>query len=167
MNYIETKIEGFKLRETSEKDIPLILNLIKEIAIYEKMLDQVIATEETLKESIFNKDEAEVLIAEFNGEPIGYVLYFYNFSTFIGRSGFYLEDIYIKPEYRGKGIGKEIFRLIAGIAFEKGCRRMEWTCLNWNEPSINFYKSLGAVPMSEWTVYRLDRENIEKVSKMK
>lgn len=166
MKYIETRIEGFRLRETSKDDIPLILDLIKEIAVYEKMLDEVVATEETLRESIFNRKEAEVLIAEFENEPIGYVLYFYNFSTFIGRSGFYLEDIYIKPEYRGRGIGKEIFRNIAKIAYEKGCKRMEWVCLNWNEPSIKFYKSLGAFPMSEWTTYRLTGEDIKKASEM-
>ena len=164
MDYINTKIDGFKLRKTEIDDSALILELIKEIAVYEKMLDEVIATEESIRESIFKRKEAEVLIAEFNGETIGYVLYFFNYSTFIGKAGFYLEDIYIKPEYRGRGIGKEIFRIIANIAYEKGCERMEWSCLNWNTPSIKFYKSLGAVPMSEWTVYRLTREKIKELA---
>ncbi|MGL5151468.1 MAG: GNAT family N-acetyltransferase [Clostridium sp.] len=165
MKYIDTNIEGFKLRTTVKEDSQLILALIKEIAVYEKMLDEVVATEESICESIFEKKEAEVLIGEFNGEPIGYALYFFNFSTFIGKAGFYLEDIYIKPEYRGRGIGKEIFRTLGKIAYEKGCKRMEWSCLDWNEPSINFYKGLGAIPMSEWTVYRLTEENIEKLAK--
>ncbi|MGL4774638.1 MAG: GNAT family N-acetyltransferase [Clostridium sp.] len=164
MKYFETKVDGFKLRSTIKEDASLILELIKEIAVYEKMLDEVVATEESILESIFEKKEAEVLIGEFNGEPIGYALYFFNYSTFIGKAGFYLEDIYIKPEYRGKGIGTEIFRVLGKIAFEKGCRRMEWSCLNWNEPSIQFYKGLGAIPMSEWTVYRLTDENIEKLA---
>lgn len=164
MKYINTKIDGFKLRKTEIEDAYLILELIKEIAVYEKMLDEVVATEESIKDSIFKRKEAEALIAEFNGEPIGYVLYFFNYSTFIGKAGFYLEDIYIKPEYRGRGIGKEIFRIIANIAYEKGCERMEWSCLNWNAPSIEFYKSLGAFPMSEWTVYRLTREKIKELA---
>lgn len=166
MEYISTNIKEFKLRKAEEKDVPLILSLIKEIAVYEKMLDDVVATEESIMESIFIRKDAEVLIGEFNGEPIGYALYFFNYSTFLGRAGFYLEDIYIKSEYRGKGIGKEIFKVLGKIAYERGCKRMEWSCLNWNEPSIKFYKSLGAIPMSEWTVYRLAGEDIKKLSEM-
>lgn len=167
MRYYDTNIRNFKVRETSEEDIPLILSLIKEIAEYEKMSDEVIATEETLRNSIFENNRAEVVILELDEKPVGYALYFYNFSTFIGRSGLYLEDIFIKKEFRGNGFGKEVFKFLGKKAIEEGCKRMEWTCLNWNEPSIRFYKSLGAVPMDEWTVYRLKEKEILNLSKMK
>ena len=163
MKYIDTKIKGFRLRNSIKEDVDLILSLIKEMAIYENMLNEVIATKESIKESIFEKKQAKAMIAEFNGEPIGYVLYFFNYSTFVGRSGFYLEDIYIKKEYRGMGLGKEIFKVISKIAHENGCKRMEWSCLNWNTPSIKFYKSLVAIPMDEWTVYRLTEDNIKSI----
>lgn len=167
MRYYDTNIRNFKVRETSEEDIPLILSLIKEIAEYEKMSDEVIATEETLRNSIFENNRAEVVILELDEKPVGYALYFYNFSTFIGRSGLYLEDIFIKKEFRGNGFGKEVFKFLGKKAREEGCKRMEWTCLNWNEPSIRFYKSLGAVPMDEWTVYRLKEKEILNLSEMK
>lgn len=166
MNYYDTSIDNLKIRETNEKDCELILSLIKEIAEYEKMSNQVIATEETLREYIFKNNRAEVVILELDKNPIGYALFFYNFSTFVGRSGLYLEDIFIKKEYRGRGIGKEVFKFLAKKAREEGCKRMEWVCLDWNEPSINFYKSLGAVPMDEWTIYRLNEKEIEKLSQM-
>lgn len=166
MKYYDTNIENLKIRETTEEDCSLILSLIKEIAEYEKMSDQVVATEESLKESIFENKRAEVVILELNGEAVGYALYFYNYSTFIGKSGLYLEDIFIKKEVRGKGIGKEVFKFLVKIAKEEGCKRMEWSCLDWNEPSIKFYKSLGAVPMDEWTVYRLTEKEINKLSEI-
>lgn len=162
--YIQTSIYNLKLKRAKIEDTGLILDLIKEIATYEKMLDQVVATEESLKESIFNKKEAEVLLVELNKEVIGYVLYFFNYSTFIGRGGFYLEDIYIKEQYRKNGYGKAIFKVLGKIAYENGCERMEWACLNWNKPSIEFYKSLGAVGMDEWTVYRLTRDKIKTLA---
>ncbi|MGV3025365.1 N-acetyltransferase family protein [Clostridium thermobutyricum] len=162
--YIQTSIDNLKLKRAKIEDTGLILDLIKEIATYEKMLDQVVATEESLKESIFNKKEAEVLLVELNKEVIGYVLYFFNYSTFIGRGGFYLEDIYIKEQYRKNGYGKAIFKVLGKIAYENGCERMEWACLNWNKPSIEFYKSLGAVGMDEWTVYRLTRDKIKALA---
>ena len=162
--YIQTSIDNLKLKRAKIEDTGLILDLIKEIAIYEKMLDQVVATEESLKESIFNKKDAEVLLVELNKEVIGYVLYFFNYSTFIGRGGFYLEDIYIKEQYRKNGYGKAIFKVLGKIAYENGCERMEWACLNWNKPSIEFYKSLGAVGMDEWTVYRLTRDKIKALA---
>lgn len=165
MGYLNTEIQNLKLRKTTENDVKLILHFIKEIAKYEKMSDEVIATEESLRESIFKNKRAEVLIVEWDEKPIGYALYFFNFSTFNGREGLYLEDIFIYPEYRGKGIGKQIFKLLAKIAIENKCMRMEWCCLNWNKPSINFYKSMGAIAMSEWTTYRLTGEEIEKVSR--
>lgn len=164
MKYYDTNIENLKIRETTEEDCSLILSLIKEIAEYEKMSDQVVATEESLKESIFENKRAEVVILELNEEAIGYALYFYNYSTFIGKSGLYLEDIFIKKEVRGKGIGKEVFKFLVKKAKEEGCKRMEWSCLDWNEPSIKFYKSLGAVPMDEWTVYRLTEKEINRLS---
>ena len=166
MKYYDTNIENLKIRETNEKDCILILSLIKEIAEYEKMSDQVIATEESLKESIFKNNRAEAVILELDGKAVGYALFFYNFSTFIGRSGLYLEDIFIKKEFRGRGIGKEAFKFLIKKAKEEGCKRMEWTCLNWNEPSIKFYKSLGAVPMDDWTIYRLTEKEINKLSEI-
>ena len=166
MKYYDTNIENLKIRETTEEDCSLILSLIKEIAEYEKMSDQVVATEESLKESIFRNKRAEVVILELNREAVGYALYFYNYSTFIGKSGLYLEDIFIKKEVRGKGIGKEVFKFLVKKAKEEGCKRMEWTCLNWNEPSIKFYKSLGATPMDEWTIYRLTEKEINKLSEI-
>lgn len=166
MRYYDTNIENLKIRETSEEDCELILSLIKEIAEYEKMSDEVIATEETLRESIFKNNRAEVVILELEKKPVGYALFFYNFSTFVGRSGLYLEDIFIKKEVRGRGLGKEVFKFLGKKAREEGCKRMEWVCLDWNEPSIKFYKSLGAVPMDEWTIYRLNEKEIKNLSEM-
>lgn len=164
MKYYETNIANFKLRETRKDDVGLILSFIKEIAEYENMLDDVVATEESLIKSIFIDKKAEVVIGEFNGKPIGYALYFFNYSTFIGRAGLYLEDIYIKPEFRTLGLGREIFKFLGEIAKENGCKRMEWSCLNWNKPSIKFYESLGAIAMSEWTVHRLNEDEINKLA---
>lgn len=162
--YIHTKFKELGLRKAELKDTKIILELIKEIAAYEEMLDQVVATEESLTKSLFENKEATVLLIEAAGTTIGYVIYFFNYSTFLGKKGFYLEDIYLKEEYRGRGYGKEIFKTMGSIAYEENCERMEWTCLNWNTPSINFYKSLGAVPMSEWTVYRLTGDKIKELS---
>lgn len=153
----------FNIRKSTREDVPLILYFIKELAEYEKLLDTVIATEESLEDHIFNKERVEVIIAEEDNIPIGFALFFYNFSTFVGRSGLYLEDIYIKPEYRGKGYGKKIFKELAKIAVERNCGRMEWVCLNWNEPSIKFYKKLNAAPMDEWTIYRLSGDDLKKL----
>ena len=136
-------------------DTPLILEFIKKLADYEHMLDQVVADEATLADQLFEKMNAEVLFALEDGEDVGFALFFHNFSTFLGRAGLYLEDLFILPEHRGKGYGKAILQKLAAIAVERGCGRMEWWCLDWNQPSIGFYKSLGAEPMSDWTVYRL------------
>lgn len=162
--YIHTKFKELKLRKAELKDVKIILELIKEIATYEEMLDQVVATEESLKKSLFENKEATVLLVEEEEKIIGYAIYFFNYSTFIGKKGFYLEDIYIKKDYRGKGYGREIFKIMGKIAYEEKCARMEWSCLNWNTPSINFYKSLGAMPMEEWTVYRLTEDKIKELS---
>ena len=164
MYYTETKMKGLKFKIATEQDIPVILDFIKQIAIYEKMLDKVFATEESLKESIFDNNRAEALLIEFNNEVIGYIIYFFNFSTFVGREGLYLEDLYIKPEYRGNGIGKKSFELLVNIAKENKCERLEWTCLDWNEPSLKFYKSIGAKQMNEWIIHRLDKEAIDKIT---
>ena len=151
-------------RIAQKKDTPLILYFIKELASYEKMSNDVIATEDILNHWIFEEKKAEVFFAVENGIEIGFALFFHNFSTFVGKAGLYVEDVYIKPEYRKKGYGKAIFKKLAQIAVERGCGRMEWTCLNWNKPSIDFYLSMGAVPMSEWTVYRLTQDKIHKLA---
>lgn len=163
MRRYNTNIEGFTLRETSENDLSLILGFIKEIAEYEKLSNAVDATEESLKKYVFEKRRAEVLIVEKDENPIGYVVYFYNFSTFTGTSGLYLEDVFIRSEYRGMGLGKQIFKILGKLAREEGCKRMEWVCLNWNEPSKKFYKGLGAISMDEWTTFRLTEDYIRKL----
>ncbi|AQX13311.1 GNAT family N-acetyltransferase [Elizabethkingia meningoseptica] len=151
----------FSIRKATEADTPVIFSLINQLAEYEKLSDAVITSEEELRENIFHKGHAEVLIAEDHNVPVGFALYFYNFSTFVGRPGLYLEDLFVEPEQRGKGYGKKLFIELAKIAQEKNCGRMEWSVLNWNQPSIDFYKSLDAIPMDEWTVYRLTQDKIE------
>lgn len=156
---------GFVIREANSSDINLIFDFICDLADYEKLRHDVTATAEILHESIFVKKQAEVLIAELDGVPVGFALYFHNFSTFKGKACLYLEDIFIKPQYRGKGYGKAIFNRLAQIAVERGCDRFDWAVLDWNEPSINFYKSLGAFPMDEWTVFRLTGDALKSVAK--
>ena len=151
-------------RFAEEKDCGLILFFIKELASYEKMPDEVIADEGLLKEWIFEKKKAEVIFACADGKEIGFAVFFHNFSTFLGRSGLYLEDLYIMPEYRGKGFGKAVLKKLAQIAMERGCGRLEWWCLDWNRPSIDFYRSLGAEPMDDWTVYRLTGKTLKKLA---
>lgn len=158
------KENGLILREAVEKDCELIFELIKELAVYEKMLDKVTTTVETLRKSLFELKAARVILAEYEGETIGYALYFFNFSTFIGKPGIYLEDLYVRPAYRGKGFGKALLTQIATIAKEHECERVEWVCLNWNEPSIKFYESIGAVHMDEWRTYRLTTEYINQLA---
>ena len=152
--------DNLSFRNAERKDIPLILQFIKELAEYEKMLDEVVADETTLETWIFDKQKAEVFFALENGKEVGFALFFHNFSTFLGRSGIYLEDLYVKPEYRGKGYGKAILKKLAAIAVERGCGRLEWVCLDWNKPSIDFYLSIGAKPMSDWTIYRVTGETL-------
>lgn len=142
-------------RKALKEDVGTILGFINKLAEYEKLENEVVATEELLAEWIFDKGKASVLIAEEDGVSVGFALYFYNFSTFLGRAGIYLEDLFVLPEYRGRGYGKGLITKLAEIALEEGCGRLEWSCLDWNTPSINFYKSIGAVPMDEWTVYRM------------
>jgi GNAT superfamily N-acetyltransferase len=159
-----TKLDKFHLRFAEEKDIPVILRFIKELAIYENLLDQVTANEEILCESLFKRKVAEVIIAEYEGEAVGYALFFYNFSTFLGRPGIHLEDLYVTPDMRGKGFGKIILSYLAKLVVERDCGRLEWTCLDWNEPSIKFYKGLGAISMEDWSVYRLTGEALESLA---
>ena len=154
----------FHFRYAEPADAGLILAFIKELADYEKMADEVIATEELLREWIFEKKKAEVIFALEDGKEVGFALFFHNFSTFLGRSGLYLEDLFVKPEARGKGYGKGLLRQLARIALERGCGRMEWWCLDWNQPSIDFYRSLDAEPMSEWTTYRLTGDTLRKMA---
>lgn len=153
-----------QFRNATPNDVPLILYFIKELAVYEKMLDEVVATEEILTEWIFNKHSAEVIFVLHEGKEVGFALYFHNFSTFVGRAGLYLEDLYVMPEYRGMGYGKGLLRRLAQIAVERGCGRMEWVCLDWNKPSIDFYRSLGAQPMDDWTIYRLAGESLKQMA---
>ena len=149
---------GLTFRFAEERATPLILDFIRRLADYEHLLDQVVADEATLADQLFGKKNAEVLFALENGKEVGFALFFHNFSTFLGRAGLYLEDLFVLPEHRGKGYGKAILQRLAAISLERGCGRMEWWCLDWNQPSIGFYKSLGAEPMSDWTVYRLTGE---------
>ena len=142
-------------RFAEKADCPLILEFIKALAVYEKMLDEVIATESLLSKWIFDQKKAEVIFAMKGDTAVGFALFFHNFSTFLGRAGIYLEDLFVKPEYRGRGYGKALLKELAKIAVDRGCGRLEWSCLDWNRPSIDFYLSLGAKPMDEWTVYRM------------
>lgn len=151
-------INNFQIRFATQKDTALVLEFIKALAEYEHMSNLVVATEDTLAEYLFKQNRAEVIIGEYNEEPVCFALFFHNYSTFLGRSGIYLEDLYVKPEMRGKGFGKAIFSYLAGLAIDRNCGRLEWSCLDWNEPSIKFYKHIGAKPMDEWTVYRLQGE---------
>ena len=152
-------------RYAERNDVSLILKFIRELAAYEKMLDEVVADEATLEEWIFDKNKAEVIFACLDGKEIGFALFFHNFSTFLGRAGLYLEDLYVSPEYIGKGYGRAILKKLASIAVERKCGRLEWWCLDWNKPSIDFYLSLGAEPMSDWTVYRIAGETLKNLAK--
>ena len=151
-------------RFANEGDTFLILCFIRRLAEYEKMGGEVVATEEMLREWIFEKKKAEVVFALENGKAVGFALFFHNFSTFLGRAGIYLEDLFVLPEYRGHGYGRSLMSILARIAVERGCGRLEWWCLDWNTPSIEFYRSLGAVPMDEWTVYRIAGETLQELS---
>lgn len=155
----------FKIRTTTEADVPVILQLIRDLATYERAPDAVVATEARLREVLFGtKPSAEVLLALENAEPVGFAVFFHNFSTWLGRPGLYLEDLFVRPETRGKGYGRALLERLAQIAKERGCGRMEWAVLDWNDPAIQFYRKLGAAPMDEWTVFRLTEEGIAKLA---
>ena len=155
---------AFTIRFAIEEDVPLILRFIRELADYEHLLHEVVATEALLREWLFVKKTAEVIVGEEDGTPVGFALFFHNFSTFLGRSGVYLEDLYVRPECRGKGYGKALLQKLAALAVERGCGRLEWWCLDWNEASIGFYRSLGAEPMSDWTVYRIAGDTLTELA---
>ena len=146
-----------------QKQIMVVENP-RDLAAYEKMINEVVADEKTLEEWVFDKQKAEVIFAVVDDEEIGFALFFHNFSTFLGRAGIYLEDLFVKPEYRGKGYGKAILKKLAAIAVERGCGRLEWWCLDWNKPGIDFYLSLGAEPMDDWTVYRITGDTLSNLA---
>ena len=154
-----------EIRSATEDDAPLILSLINELADYERLSHEVVATEADLRGHLFGeRPVAEVLIGELDGKPAGFALFFHNFSTFLGRPGIYLEDLYVRPSFRGSGMGRAMLVRLAELAKERGCGRLEWSVLDWNEPSIGFYKSLGAVPMEDWTVYRVTGPALERLA---
>jgi GNAT superfamily N-acetyltransferase len=158
----------FEIRTTTAADIPVILELIRDLATYERAPDAVVTTEAGLREVLFGpKPAAEVLLALEKGEPAGFAVFFHNFSTWLGRPGLYLEDLFVRPEKRGKGYGRALLERLAQIAKERGCGRMEWAVLDWNDPAIQFYRKLGAEPMDEWTVFRLTAEGIAKLADSK
>ena len=153
-------MSAMAFRMAAPEDAGLILRFIRLLAEYEKMADQVVATEELLRRQLFEERHAEVLFVLADGKEVGFALFFHNFSTFLGRAGLYLEDLFVLPEYRGRGYGKGLFRELARIAVARGCGRFEWWCLDWNEPSIAFYRAMGAAPMDEWTVYRITGDTL-------
>jgi GNAT superfamily N-acetyltransferase len=159
---------SFEIRTTTETDVPVILSLIRELADYERAPDAVVTNEQGLREVLFGPQRsAEVLLAFDGGQPVGFAVYFYNFSTWLGRPGLYLEDLFVRPSVRGRGYGRALLERLARIAQERGCGRMEWAVLDWNDPAIQFYKKLGAEPMTEWTVFRLTQDGIAKLAEAK
>jgi GNAT superfamily N-acetyltransferase len=160
-----TRIEGFRIRKAEPSDTAIILEFIRRLAEYEKLSHEVVATEESLERYLFGEEKvAEVVIGYDRDDPVGFALYFYNFSTFLGKPGIYLEDLYVLEEYRGRGFGTMLLTYLARLAVEKGCGRLEWAVLDWNEPSIDFYKSLGARMMNEWIIHRVTGESLEKLA---
>src|SRR6202171_4441602 len=158
----------FEIRTTTAADVPIILSLIRELADYERAPDAVVTNEAGLREVLFgSKRSAEVLLALEGGEPVGFAVYFYNFSTWLGRPGLYPQDLFVGPSERGKGYGRALLERLARIAQERGCGRMEWAVLDWNDPAIEFYKKLGAEPMTEWTVFRLTQDGIARLAESK
>ena len=165
MNDTMTKKDQVTITPVTPEDVPLVYAFVRKIAEYEKLSHEVVATQEDFREALFGPvARAETVLARLNGEPVGFALFFHNFSTFTGKTGLYLEDLFVDPEYRGRGIGRALLTHLAGIARQRGCPRFEWTVLNWNTPAIDFYKRLGAVPMDEWTVYRLCGDALKAVA---
>lgn len=155
-----------EVRPATEEDVSLILDFIRELAEYEKLSHEVVADEETLRRNLFGSGYrgAEAVIAEADGEPAAFALFFHNFSTFLGRPGIYLEDLFVRPEYRGAGIGRGLLAHLARLAVDRDCGRLEWWVLDWNEPAVGFYRSLGAISMDDWTVYRVAGESLERLA---
>jgi GNAT superfamily N-acetyltransferase len=158
-------MKNFEIKSATPADVPLILSFIKELADYEKLLHEVVATEDILKKTLFGeKKYAEVIIGFLNNQPVSFALFFHNFSSFLGRPGIYLEDLYVKPEVRGNGIGQRMLTYLARLAKQRNCGRLEWWVLDWNKSAIDFYKRLGAIPMDEWTVFRVTGEALDKLA---
>ena len=162
---IDSELQHFQIRNAEESDVKLILQFIKGLGEYEKLSHQVVATEEKLRKTLFEQKIAEVIIGEYGSKPVGFALFFHNYSTFLGQAGIYLEDLFIIPEMRGKGFGKTMLKHLAKLAVERDCGRLEWACLDWNEPSICFYKGLGAKALEDWTVYRVTGETLQEMAK--
>ena len=157
--------QAFRIERATERDVPLILDLIRQLADYERMSDQVVATEAGLRETLFGaRPSAEVIVARAGDEPAGFALFFHNYSTFLGKPGLYLEDLFVVPKFRGRGYGKALLVRLAQIAVERDCGRFEWSVLDWNEPAIGFYKKLGATPMNEWTIFRVTGDALHKLA---
>lgn len=162
---LDSTVSSLVLRSARREDAALILQFIKELAEYERLLDLVVADEARIEQMLFGeKPYAEVVLAEWDGEPAGFALFFHNFSTFLAKPGIYLEDLFVRPEFRGRGLGKALLKRLAELAVERGCGRLEWAVLDWNKPSIDFYESLHAKPMSEWIVYRLTGDSLEALA---
>ena len=159
-------MEQIVIRPATVQDVPQMLGFIRELAEYEHLSDQVVATEAGLAEWVFVKKKAEALICECEGEPAGFALYFFNFSTFLGKAGIFIEDLYVKPAFRKRGLGKALFIRLAQICLEQGCGRLEWNCLDWNTPSIEFYKAMGGNPLSDWTTYRIMGAKLERLGQI-
>ncbi|MDR1712826.1 MAG: GNAT family N-acetyltransferase [Coriobacteriales bacterium] len=151
-------------RQAQRDDVALVLDFVRQLAAYEHLLDKVVATTEDLEQWLFDKQLAEATFALVDGQEVGFALYFYNYSTFLGQAGLYIEDLFVQPQWRGHGLGKGLLRQLAQRALEQGCGRMEWSCLDWNQPSIDFYLSLGATPMDDWTTYRLNTEQLQQLA---
>ncbi len=162
---VSTKIKNFTIRPATERDAAVILSLIKGLAEYEKLSHEVVATEELLSATLFGPHPvAEVILGDYDGKPVSFALFFHNYSTFLGRPGIYLEDLFVKPEMRRRGFGKVMLAYVANLAKERQCGRLEWSVLDWNEPAWKFYKSIGAVPMDQWTVHRVTGEGINRLA---
>ena len=162
---IETAVQDLFLRQAQEEDVPLLLDFIKQLADYEKLSHVVVADAESLRRTLFGEIAfAEVILADYQNQSVGFALFFHNYSTFLGKPGIYLEDLFVVPAMRGKGIGRELLKYLARLTKERNCGRLEWSVLDWNKPAIEFYKNMGAVPMEQWTVFRLTGKALERLS---
>lgn len=156
--------DAFHIRQAVPADVKIILEFIQKLGAYEKLSHEVVATEAKLHKTLFEQKMAEVIIGEYQGVPVGFALFFHNYSTFLGQAGIYLEDLFVDPGMRGKGFGKKMLSHLAKLAVERGCGRLEWSCLDWNEPSICFYKGLGAKPLDDWTIFRVTGDRLQKMA---
>jgi GNAT superfamily N-acetyltransferase len=165
VKFLSTSIQGFEIRAATEADAPVILSFVKQLARYEKLSHEVVATEASIRETLFGtRRVAEVAIGYLNGKPVGFVLFFHNYSTFLAQPGLYIEDLFVDQSYRRRGFGRALLLYVARLAQERQCGRLEWSVLDWNEPAIEFYKRLGAMPMSDWTVYRVTGDSLRRLA---